>query len=85
MACQHSPDHQTLRLQTGAGEDDVIYLPSSLDRVDCQHQEEEDTTTNKRWEWQETKRLKEEVLGLQKLPDGVQGQRPDGVTGGGKV
>ena len=31
VACQHFPDDQTLRLQTGAGEDDIIYLPSGLD------------------------------------------------------
>ena len=42
MACQHFPDDQTLRLQAGAGEDDVIRLPSGLDRVDCERQEEED-------------------------------------------
>ena len=43
MACQHSPDDQTLWLQAGAGEDDVIYLPSGLDRVVCERQEEEET------------------------------------------
>ena len=42
MACQHFPDNQTLRLQTGAGEDDVIHLLSGLDRVDCERQEEEE-------------------------------------------
>ena len=42
MACQHSPDDQTLRLQAGAGEDDVTHLPSGLDRVDCERQEEEE-------------------------------------------
>ena len=31
-----------LRLQAGAGEDDVIHLPSGLDRVDCERQEEEE-------------------------------------------
>ena len=41
MACQHFPDDQTLRLQTGAGEDDIIHLLSGLDRVDCERQEEE--------------------------------------------
>ena len=41
VACQHSPDDQTLRLQAGAGEDDVIHLPSGLDRVDCERQEED--------------------------------------------
>ena len=41
MACQHFPDDQTLRLQTGAGEDDIIHLPSGLDHVDCECQEEE--------------------------------------------
>ena len=40
MACQHSLDDQTLRLQAGAGEDDVIHLPSGVDRVDCERQEE---------------------------------------------
>ena len=30
-----------LRLQAGAGEDNVIHLPSDLDRVDCERQEEE--------------------------------------------
>ena len=42
MACQHFPDDQTLRLQAGAREDDVIHLPSGLDRVDCERQEEEE-------------------------------------------
>ena len=42
MTCQHFPDDQTLRLQTGAGEDDIIYLPSGLDSVDCERQEEEE-------------------------------------------
>ena len=42
MACQHFPDDQTLRLQTGAGEDDIIHLQSGLDRVDCKRQEEEE-------------------------------------------
>ena len=45
MACQHFPDDQTLRLQAGAGEDDVIHLPSGLDRVDCERQEEEEEDT----------------------------------------
>ena len=36
------PDDQALRLQAGAGEDDVIHLLSSLDHVDCERQEEED-------------------------------------------
>ena len=44
VACQHFPDNQTLRLQTGAGEDDIIHLPSGLDHVDCERQEEEETT-----------------------------------------
>ena len=34
VACQHSLDNQTLQLQAGAGEDDVIHLPSGLDRVE---------------------------------------------------
>ena len=42
MACQHSPDDQTLRLQAEAGEDDVIHLPSGSDCVACKHQDEED-------------------------------------------
>ena len=42
VACQHFPDDQTLRLETGAGEDDIIYLPSGLDRVDCERQEKEE-------------------------------------------
>ena len=46
VACQHSPDDQTLRLQAGAGEDDVIHLLSGLDRVDCERQEEEDSSTS---------------------------------------
>ena len=45
MACQHFPDDQT-RLQAGAGEDDVIHLPSGLDRVDCQSQEEDTDDLN---------------------------------------
>ena len=53
-ACQHFPDDKTLRLQTGAGEDDIIRLPSGeddiirlpsgLDRVDCERQEEEEVS-----------------------------------------
>ena len=46
VACQHSPDDQTLRLQTGAGEDDAIHLPSGLDRVACERQEEEKDSTH---------------------------------------
>ena len=42
MACQHFPDNQTLRLQAGAGDDDVIHLPSGLDRVACKRQEEDE-------------------------------------------
>ena len=42
MACQHSPDDQTLRPQARAGEDDTIHLPSDLDRVDFERQEEEE-------------------------------------------
>ena len=45
VACQHSPDDRTLRLQAEAGEDDVIRLPSSRDRVDCERQEEEEETS----------------------------------------
>ena len=41
MACQHFPDDQTLWLQTGAGEGNIIHLPSGLDHVDCERQEEE--------------------------------------------
>ena len=42
MACQHFPDDQTLWLQAGAGEDDVIHLPNGLDRLVCEGQEEEE-------------------------------------------
>ena len=42
MAYQHSPEDQTLRLQAEAGEDDVIHLPSGLERVHCERQEEEE-------------------------------------------
>ena len=45
MACLHFPDDQTLRLQTGAGEGDIIHLPSGLDGVDCERQEEEEDCT----------------------------------------
>ena len=45
VACQHSPDDQTLSLQAGAGEDDFIHLPSGPDRVACERQEEEEETT----------------------------------------
>ena len=45
MAGQHFPGDQTLRLQAGAGEDDVIHLPSGLGRVDCERQEEEEDRT----------------------------------------
>ena len=41
MACQHSHDDQTLRLQAGAGED-FIHLPGGHDRVACERQKEED-------------------------------------------
>ena len=63
VACQHFPDEQTLRLQAGAGEDDVIHLPSGPDRVDCERQEEEeevslpygdednDNDKNINWQW----------------------------------
>ena len=46
MACQHFPDDQTLRLQTGAGEDDIIHLPSGLDHADSERQEEEGRRNN---------------------------------------
>ena len=46
VASQHSPDNQTLQLQAGAGEDDIIHLLSDLDRVDCEHQEEEEGEIN---------------------------------------
>ena len=39
VACQHSPDDQTLRLQAGAGEDGVIHLPSGPDRAACKRQD----------------------------------------------
>ena len=45
MACQHFPDDLTLWLQTGAGEDDIVHLPSGLDRVDYERQEEEEENT----------------------------------------
>ena len=45
VACRHFPDDQTLRLQAEAGEDDVIHLPSGLDRVDSERQEEEEEFT----------------------------------------
>ena len=51
MACQHFPDDQTLRLQAGAGEDDVIHLPSGLDRVDCERQEEEEEEEEEALQW----------------------------------
>ena len=48
MACQHSPDDQTLRLQTG--EDDVIHLLSGLDHADSErHEEEEDLKGSLLW------------------------------------
>ena len=40
VACQHSPDDQTLWLQ--AGEDDFIHVPSGPDCVACERKEEED-------------------------------------------
>ena len=40
VACQHFPDDQTLRLHAETGEDDVIHLPSGLDRAVREHQEE---------------------------------------------
>ena len=50
VAWQHFPDNQTLRLQTGAGEDDIIDLPSSLDWVDCKRQEEEEDAGSADWQ-----------------------------------
>ena len=41
MACQHSPDDQTLQLQAEDGEDDFIHLLSGPDRVACEHQDDE--------------------------------------------
>ena len=41
MACQHFPDVQTLQLQAGAGEDNVIRLLSGLDRVACEGREDQ--------------------------------------------
>ena len=35
VACHYFPDDQTRRLQAGAGEDDIIHLPSGLGRVAC--------------------------------------------------
>ena len=43
VACQHCPDHQTLRPQAGAGEDDFIHLLSGPDGVACERQEEDST------------------------------------------
>ena len=40
VACQHFPDDQNLRLQTGAGENDIVHLVSGLDRADGERQEE---------------------------------------------
>ena len=42
VARQHFPDDQTLWLQAGAGEDDVIHLLSGLDCVVYKRQEEEE-------------------------------------------
>ena len=42
MACQHSPDDQTLQLPAGAGQDNFIYLLSGPDYVACECQEEEE-------------------------------------------
>ena len=42
VACQHFPYDQTLRLIVGAREDHVIHLPSGLDHVACERQEEEE-------------------------------------------
>ena len=39
---EHSPDDQTQLQQAGTGEEDFIHLPSGLDRVACERQEEED-------------------------------------------
>ena len=67
VACQHFPDDQTLRLQAGAGEDDVIHLPSGLDRVDCERQEEEEE--HKAEEEEEEEEIKKaRCFGVPKLP-----------------
>ena len=73
VACQHFPDDQTLRLQAGAGEDDVIHLPSGLDRVDCERQEEEE---------EQARDLRDQgsFPGRVTLPP--QGSSDRGVTGG---
>ena len=42
VACQHSHDDQTPRLQAGAGEDGFIHIPSGPDHVVCERQEEEE-------------------------------------------
>ena len=42
MACQHSPDDKTLRLQGRAEEDDFNHLPSGPGRVACERQEDEE-------------------------------------------
>ena len=39
VACQHSHNDQTQRLQAGAGEDDVNHLPSGSDRAACERRE----------------------------------------------
>ena len=41
MACQHSPDDQTLRFQAGAGEDKFTHLPNGHDYVTCKRQKVE--------------------------------------------
>ena len=56
MACQHFPDDQTLWLQTGAGEDGIIHLPSCLDRIDCELQEEEEEGEEEEEEEKEKKK-----------------------------
>ena len=47
VACQHSPVDQTVRLQAGAREDDLIHLPSGPDCVAWEHQEEEEERRSK--------------------------------------
>ena len=44
VACQHFLDAQTLRLQAGAGEDDVIDLPSSLELANAKKKKKQTVT-----------------------------------------
>ena len=70
MARMHSPDHHTLRRQTGTGEDDFIHLPSSPDHVACERQEEGEEE-----EEEEEKAMRLAAKSLEQPVEGLKSER----------